>query len=145
MNPLILLLLLPLLACKVAEHDYRQDWAGSWASDADPDALYHFSLDGTWTGWSISNPNEEQNNGTYSLNKDRYRMTRGAVYGEESFYVYETGRWEIIGEKLVLYQDRLPEDQIPSRFAHMGNIARVYTRKEVQLRFEYEKLQIKRK
>ena len=127
-----MLLLIFLLACS-DERDYRGDWTGAWKSDANSDALYRFSLDGTWTGWLISNPDEEQNNGTYSVTKDRYRMTCGAIYGGKSFYRYEEGRWEIIGEKLVLYEDAPVNGNDNTRFANV-NVARVYTRRRIILK-----------
>lgn len=118
---IIIVLALPSIGC-TPEHDYRKDWAGTWSSDANPDALYRFSLDGTWTGWSLKMPDEEQNNGTYSVTKDRYKMTYGAIRYGKSYYRYDAGAWEVIGGKLVLYEDPLEDGDKDLK------VARIYTR-----------------
>ncbi len=116
------LLLITLLSCST-ERDYRKDWAGAWSSDANPNAIYHFSLDGTWTGWDLEMPDKEQNDGTYSVTKDRYQMTYGAIHYGQSYYRYDAGSWEIIGDKLVCYEDP-PEDGDKDI-----KVARVYSRR----------------
>ena len=85
-------------------------------------------------GWLISNPDEEQNRRHLLRDQRPIPNDLWCDIWWKSFYRYEEGRWEIIGEKLVLYEDAPVNGNDNTRFANV-NVARVYTRRRIILKY----------